>query len=126
MLPVRDTRGAVDPIPPSLPDSVSLTFCIVHFVFVYMSLSVLALCPAVATPPISAISFPNAQWCTADAEVQVPSAENPVLPKMHSFKSDLVTMEVGMFRLMPGVLPSYSCVPVFGFIQPHLLNPVPN
>ena len=53
MLPVRDTRGAVDPISPSLPDSVSLTFCIVRFVFVYMSLSVLAFCPAVATPPLS-------------------------------------------------------------------------
>ena len=59
------------------------------------------------------ISFPNAQWCTADAEVKVPCAENPTLPKMHSFKSDLATMEVGMFWLMPWVLPSYSCIPVF-------------
>ena len=59
------------------------------------------------------ISFPNAQWCTADAEVQVPCAENPALPKMHSFKSDSATMEDGMFRLMPGALPSYSCIPVF-------------
>ena len=59
------------------------------------------------------ISFPNTQWCTADAEVQVPCAENPAPPKMHSFKSDLATMEVGMFRLMPGVLPFYSCIPVF-------------
>jgi len=33
--------------------TVSLTFFIVLFVFAYMSLSVLTLCPAVATPPIS-------------------------------------------------------------------------
>ena len=33
--------------------NVSLTFFIVLFVFVYMSLSVLTLCPAVATPPLS-------------------------------------------------------------------------
>ena len=115
MLPVRDTRDAVDPIPPSLPDSVSLTFCIVLFVFVYMSLSVLPFCPAVATPPVSI--YPslsrNAQWCTADAEVQVPCAENPELPKMHSFKSDSATVEVGMF---------WS----FRFIEPHFLAPFSN
>ena len=115
MLPVRDTRGAVDPIPPSLPDSVSLTFCIILCVLVYMSLSVLAFCPAVATPLrlYLSISFPNAQWCTADAEVQVLCAENPALLRMHSFKSDSATMEDGMFRLMPGALPSYSCILVF-------------
>ena len=52
---------------------------------------------AIATPPPSNYLFHYKQWCTADAEVKVPCAENPALPKMHSFNSDLATMEVGMF-----------------------------
>ena len=75
--------------------------------FVYMSLSVLAFCPAIATPPLSNYLFHYKQWCTADAEVKVPCAENPALLKMHSFKSDSATMEVGIFQLVPGALPYY-------------------
>ena len=55
----------------------SLNFCIALFLFVYMSLSVLAFCPAIATPPLSNYLFHYKQWCTADAEVKVPCAENP-------------------------------------------------
>ena len=72
-----------------------------------MSLFVLAFCPAVATPPPSNYLFHYKQWCTADAEVKVPCAENPALPKMHSFKSDSATVEVVMFQLVPGALPYY-------------------
>ena len=66
------------------------------------------------------ISFPNAQWCTADAEVQVPCAENPALLKMHSFKSDSATVEVGKFCLL--ILLSWS----YRFIEPHFLDPISN
>ena len=66
------------------------------------------------------ISFPNAQWCTADAEVQAPCAENPALPKMHSFKSDSATMEVCMFCLL--ILVFWS----FRFTEPHFLDPISN
>ena len=66
------------------------------------------------------ISFPNAQWCTADAEVQVPCAENPELSKMHSFKSDSATVEVGMFCLL--ILVFWS----FRFTEPHFLDPISN
>ena len=49
MLPARGTRGAVHPIPLFLPDSVSLTFCIVLFVLFtcpyLFSLSHLFTCP---------------------------------------------------------------------------------
>ena len=56
--------------------TVSLTLFIVLFVSVYMSLSVLTLCPAVAIPALS--NYPS------DAEVRVHCAENPALPKIHS------------------------------------------
>ena len=62
------------------------------------------------------ISFPHAQWYAADAEVKVLYAENPTLRKIHSFKSDSATVEAGMFRLMPGVLPSYSFIAFFSFL----------
>ena len=202
--------------------TVSLTFFIVLFVFVYMSLSVLTLCPAVATPPLSrcpslsrtrsgvprmqksgssaflfvscvcnscmlfpdtmifvtddsmcclyaipgvlstpflclcptlslsllhrsicicvrvlicsgilsscciassikmSISFPHAQCYAADAEVRVLCAENQALRKIHSVKSDSATMEVGMFRLMPRVLPSYSFIAAFSIYSASL------
>ena len=80
------------------------------------------------------ISFPHAQWYAADAEVKVLYAENPTLRKIHSFKSDSATMEAGMFRFMPGVLPSYSFIAFFSFlfffsflrfIQLHFVIPIP-
>ena len=66
------------------------------------------------------ISFPNAQWCTADAEVQVPCAENTALLKMHSFKSESATVEVGKFCLL--ILVFWS----FRFTEPHFLDPISN
>ena len=48
-------------------------------------------------PPLSNYLFHYKQWCTADAEVKVLCAENPALRKIHSFKSDSATMEVGMY-----------------------------
>ena len=67
------------------------------------------------------ISSPHAQCYAADAEVKVLCAENPALRKIHSFKTDSATMEVGMFRLMP-VLPSYSFTAVFSIYSASLCN----
>ena len=67
------------------------------------------------------ISFPHAQFYAPDAEVNVLCAENPALRKIHSFKTDSATMEVGMFRLMP-VLPSYSFTAVFSIYSASLCN----
>ena len=73
------------------------------------------------------ISFSHALWYAADAEVKVLCAENQALRKIHSFKSDSATMEVGMFWLMAGVLPSYSFIAFFKilFIQLHFVIPIP-
>ena len=225
MLPVRDTRGAVHPIPPSLPDCLaypfhrSLCLCLhvdpylfSHFVqllqplpsldvhlfpahvVVYLgcrsqgpalscllscvccscmlfpdtmicvtddtmccmyaipgvlSIPFLCLCPTlslsllhrsiciclhilicssilssccIASSIEMSISFPHAQCYAADAEVKVLCAENQALWKMHSFKSHSAIMEVGMFRLMPRVLPSYSFIAVFSIYSASLCN----
>ena len=89
-----------------------------------MSLSVLAFGPAIATPPLSNHLFHYKQWCTADAEVKVPCAENQALPKMQSFKSDSAAMEVGMFQLVPGALPYYYLffIAVLSISSPSLSN----
>ena len=66
-----------------------------------------------ASPLEVSISSPQTQWYAADAEVKVLYAENQALGKIQSVKSDSATMEVGMFQLMPGVLPSYSFIAAF-------------
>ena len=122
MLPVRDTRGAACPIYTSVSVPLCFShFCLVLFVFVYMSLSDLAFCPAVATPPLSTCSSLS-RTRSGVLRMQKSRSSVPALPKMHYFKSDSVTMEVGMFRLMPGVLPSYSFIAVISIYSVSLCN----
>ena len=83
--------------------------------------SILSSC-CIASSIEMSISFPHAQCYAADAEVKVLCAENQALWKMHSFKSDSAIMEVGMFRLMPRVLPSYSFTAVFSIYSASLCN----
>ena len=106
--------------------SLSTRLCLAHFLHRSLSIclhvlirsGILSSCCNASHLYLS-MSFSNAQWCTADAEVQVPCAENPALLKMHSFKSDSATMEVVMFCFL--ILVFWS----FRFIEPHFLDPIP-
>ena len=107
--------------------SVSARLCLAHFLHRSLCICLhVRICSGILSSCCNAsrlylfISFPNAQWSTADAEVQVPCAENPALLKMHSFKSDSATVEVVMCCLL--ILVFWS----FRFIEPHFLDPIPN
>ena len=129
MLSVRDTRGAVHPIPLSRSDSVSLTFASLSFCLFtcpylfWHFVRLLQPLPSLTTSFITSSGVPRMQ------KSRSPVLRTPELPKLHSFKSDSATVEVGMFQLVPGALPYhyfYFLLRSYRFIHPHFLIPIPN
>ena len=97
---------------PTLSRSPFASFCLYLFTCPYLFCHFVQLLQRL--PSLSIHLFPETlSGVPRMQKSRSPCAENPALPKTHSFKSDSATVEVGMLRLMPRVLPSYSFIAVF-------------